>query len=476
MDVLDLFFKKYSYKFEKGYPDLNNKQDILLLESILKNIGIKIKLNEGLTASELQKRENRIPTFINKFFSNSPFELETGNTIVIDTVTIDGVNFTQDSDQENLEQALNKAKKITITGNSDGNIITIPSGKLKKSSEFGGGKGSGAGSANTALAESAQAIVNAIRYNVVGKTLTEEDLTTENYNKSQASSDTTSTIDEVESFLQSSPDWMKSSILTANALASSYPGNFEFHRGSAFVNKLETAAKSALKQSGETGNINKWNPADIWMVSPEVLSMEFPTEINELNNLLKDLFDSNKLIGVSLKKTSQANIDVINDSPKQQYIYESVLASPNSKDAYIIYSNGKIQFRTFGDMTGFQGEILGTEAKHGKVSLGLVNNFLNKVGLPETESPDQVRQLVKNPTPEFESQFKNLYEKHTQEGNFEEFYNGAGNDKKYSKFLALNLIDIVSSSPDKQRNNFISLLINYAKSQSDISSVFIKVS
>jgi hypothetical protein len=228
MDVLDLFFKKYSYKFEKGYPDLNNKQDILLLESILKDIGIKVKLNEGLTASELQKRENRIPTFINKFFNNSPFELETGNTIVIDTVTIDGVNFTQDSDQENLEQALNKAKKITITGNSDGNTITIPSGKLKKSAEFGGGKGSGAGSANTALAESAQAIVNAIRYNVVGKTLTEEDLTTENYNKSQASSDTTSTIDEVELFLQSNPDWMKSSILTANALASSYPGNFEF--------------------------------------------------------------------------------------------------------------------------------------------------------------------------------------------------------------------------------------------------------
>jgi len=50
------------------------------------------------------------------------------------------------------------------------------------------------------------------------------------------------------------------------------------------------------------------------------------------------------------------------------------------------------------------------------------------------------------------------------------------NDKKYSKFLALNLIDIVSKSPSKKRNIFVSSLINYAKSQSDISSVFIKVS
>ena len=36
MDALDLFFKKYSYKFPKGYPDMNNEQDILLLEKLIK--------------------------------------------------------------------------------------------------------------------------------------------------------------------------------------------------------------------------------------------------------------------------------------------------------------------------------------------------------------------------------------------------------------------------------------------------------
>lgn len=36
MDALDLFFKKYSYKFDKGYPDMNNEQDILLLEKLIK--------------------------------------------------------------------------------------------------------------------------------------------------------------------------------------------------------------------------------------------------------------------------------------------------------------------------------------------------------------------------------------------------------------------------------------------------------
>ena len=37
MDVLDKFFTKYSYKFPKGYPDLKDKQDILLIESILED-------------------------------------------------------------------------------------------------------------------------------------------------------------------------------------------------------------------------------------------------------------------------------------------------------------------------------------------------------------------------------------------------------------------------------------------------------
>lgn len=46
MDALDLFFKKFSYKFPKGYPDLNNEQDVLLLENILNKLGINIKINE----------------------------------------------------------------------------------------------------------------------------------------------------------------------------------------------------------------------------------------------------------------------------------------------------------------------------------------------------------------------------------------------------------------------------------------------
>ena len=35
MNTFDKFFKKFAYKFDKGYPDMNNDQDVLLLESLI---------------------------------------------------------------------------------------------------------------------------------------------------------------------------------------------------------------------------------------------------------------------------------------------------------------------------------------------------------------------------------------------------------------------------------------------------------
>ena len=55
MDVLDKFFSKFAYKFDKGYPDLNNKQDILLLESLLSKV-----LGEEFVLTEAEDTEEAI--------------------------------------------------------------------------------------------------------------------------------------------------------------------------------------------------------------------------------------------------------------------------------------------------------------------------------------------------------------------------------------------------------------------------------
>ena len=43
MNIFDKFFTKFSYKFDKGYPDMDNPKDVLLLESIFKDLGINLK-------------------------------------------------------------------------------------------------------------------------------------------------------------------------------------------------------------------------------------------------------------------------------------------------------------------------------------------------------------------------------------------------------------------------------------------------
>lgn len=61
MDVFDKFFQQYTYKFDKGYPDIGNEKDVLLLESLLSEVtGEKFTFNiltEELFIFEATDRE-----------------------------------------------------------------------------------------------------------------------------------------------------------------------------------------------------------------------------------------------------------------------------------------------------------------------------------------------------------------------------------------------------------------------------------
>ena len=47
-NVVDLFLKRYSYKFPKGYVDSEDKQDQQILESIFNRLGLKVDLNKQI--------------------------------------------------------------------------------------------------------------------------------------------------------------------------------------------------------------------------------------------------------------------------------------------------------------------------------------------------------------------------------------------------------------------------------------------
>ena len=179
MDIFDKFFTKFAYKFDKGYPDMNNAQDVLLLESILSEVlGEKFSLEEtALTPSELSKdatfgggdKKPRIEILIDLIQKGEELELNDGSMFIVD----------------NTEEVLSQLKDKTQITNAiklidkEGNQITTSN--LKKSASFGGGGGMRGGSDLTAKGESAQAIVNAIRYSLSGD-ITNEDITDEAIN------------------------------------------------------------------------------------------------------------------------------------------------------------------------------------------------------------------------------------------------------------------------------------------------------
>ena len=104
MDPIDKFLKLYSYKFPKGYPDMNDKQDILLLESILKEefsiileaTNITDVLHETFFAlafeSLMQGKKYSIPKNIKELeqqlidFQNSKFSSEIKQGVTKDTM------------------------------------------------------------------------------------------------------------------------------------------------------------------------------------------------------------------------------------------------------------------------------------------------------------------------------------------------------------------------------------------------------
>jgi len=479
MNVFDKFFEKFSYKFPKGYPDMNNDQDVLLLEALVSKIlGEEITIEEtALTPGELSKdatlsrgeKKPRIEILIDLIQQGKELELN------------DGSKFIVDNKEEVINQLKGKTRITTAIKLVDKEGNTITTSNLKKTAEFGGGGGMRGGSDLTAKGESAQAIVNAIRYSLSGD-ISEEDVTDEAIN--DAKNDTRVTdFEGAKELLKNNPGWLISSISIANALAPEYSGPFIQHRGSEWVQNLEKAVKPHLKKAG-IGNINKWSPADIWMVSPDEMGISWPDTLDQINSLLLKKYNEGKIIGVSLKKAGKdATLKVFNspDGPVDTYKFEGIDVRPTHAKGFILFDGGSLEFRNFGGLSDFQGEIIGKKAAAGKVGYGIVKKALADNGI-ELSSPSDIKQEVLDGSEEFKSKFEKLWSSTPglEASEFEQYFD---NPKKtlnqnlsyrISKYLALEVVNAINNSPNPDK--IIADLLNYASSQTGDSAIFVKAS
>lgn len=395
-----------------------------------------------------------------------------------------------------------KRKGISFVNEIDKSESSFPVTKieLKKSKSVikliykkGAGGGSGAGAAVTKLAESAQALYAALAFNVLKRQITNKDLTKENFKKALETADTD---EKFEKLINDLPDdWIESSISGANALYKKYggKGKYTFHRGSKLVETIEKIFTTINRQERAFGNLNKWSPADIYMIADKSAIRDISEEktLKGLNEKMFECIQKNTVIGVSLKKneTGTAKLSEKNfptDSKITTASFRGTSTNLDAMDGYIKWGSAvseKIQFRSFGgetSLTGWQGEIKGASANQGKVSLGPLNYILKRHGFKELPSSlESARLAEQNSDKHAEDIAKMMVEykliKSSEVSAIAKTIQTKSNKYRYSKYLVLKLLLEMERAPKDKADEVVKDIYLYASSQASFSAPYIKL-
>lgn len=143
MSIFDKFFTKYSYKFPKGYPDMDNPNDVALLESYISEaIGEKFTLKEkALNWNDIageSRKLGRMTVIANKIKEKTPFTLQDGEKEVVLSFNDPSyedlfVNQKVDTLRQVGGRSINNFKFFV---DSEGNEYSLK--QIKKTKELGG--------------------------------------------------------------------------------------------------------------------------------------------------------------------------------------------------------------------------------------------------------------------------------------------------------------------------------------------------
>lgn len=419
----------------------------------------------SLTFGEITRddREFRVDLFLRKYKGNEPFELTDGEMVTL--------KYNAEIEKAVLSKNSKLAQSIGLE-TIDGKKLSF--GKLKKTAEFGGGRGSGGGAENTRATESAQCVYLQAIWDDP-KTKFSPDALRDAYRR-------THTDAALEEVLLGDEQWISSSIDTARVLHKALrKKQYSFHRGSDWVNTLENKFKELNRKEKAFANINKWTPADIWMVAKGAenkYDIQGAESLEYLNNELLKAYAERDILGVSLKKVTgkprvtQVNYKAPFKAPKFTSVSYGKRDFFKAKDGYIFYQGGEIQFRTY---PTFQCEIIGKDAKHGKVSHGGIDSALYAVTRDKTENRQQLETLIKKDREGFIQKFYGFYTSAvTNPVDIETFTkNLSGKNVEWlvSKYYVTTIFVMVKG----REQQFMEYLYRVAKSQSTLSAVHLKV-
>jgi hypothetical protein len=422
-----------------------------------------------LTFGEIVRddRAFRLELFLRKYKGNEPFELTDGSQV---TLQYDAA----------IEKALragdaktgNKIGLMTNTGQK------IAFGSLAKTQEFGGGRGSGGGSDNTRATESAQCVYLQAIWDDPSTKFSPDDIRNA-YKK-------TFTDATLEDVLLGDNNWIGSSIEIARILyrVLKRQGTYSFHRGSDWVDSLENKFKALNRQEKLFQNVNKWTPADIWLVKKGkegAYDIDGCDSINALNQVLLQAFKERDIIGVSLKTTAGGKPRLAQVNYKKPFkppVFQSVSYNKRgdffkSKDGYLFGQGGvEIQFRTF---PTFQCEVIGKKAKHGKVSHGGIDSALYATTRNKTEARKTLEAEIKKDREGFLDKFYGFYSGEVTNPVDRQEFSKKLASKNVEWLVSKYYVTTIFTMIKGREQDFMSSLYRVAKSESADSAVHLKV-
>ena len=364
-----------------------------------------------------------------------------------------------------------------------------------------GSKGSGGGTAATAIQEAAQCVYAAMRYYCGEKEIYTEDDLRCGMNHVDVG-DT-----KLEEIMGLPKEWKEGSMKGANEIFKEVgAGKYKFVRGDRLLD--DGSIKKAFgRVKGQTNlsSEDKWNPADIWMVKESEVQaikkhLDGENTIDCLNNALLQLFNEQKLMGISLKKIEgRPKMDIKNNqsaivrkaNEKAKFVkYDLTFLS--SMDVYLYYGPGtfeKFQARNFGGSSkgDWKLELKGKSAAQGKIQGAVLIELLKNAGFAN------ISQFKISTWAESDPNTRNAGDITTEIYNLLKDYSATKFDKskkaeinnkaqialqdkswRYSKLSGLRFLDWLQNTCS-DKDMAMKEIYLYASSQSDKSSVYYKL-
>ena len=405
--------------------------------------------------------------------------------------TVDNTEVVFANSSENLE-AVEKFKdegKAFELSTIDGKRMS--SSNIGKSPMFGGGSGAGGGTENTALAESLQCVWTAalLEYganqpvefftpSILKSVMKKVDIGGTTFNQMM-------TLD---------PSWSISAYLSAQQMIKDRYVNkkHKFHRDSDIMKFIYKAKDIAFKNSGFkplTGD--KWNPGDIWAIEDGVdVKKELDTSsIAALNRVLLRLFKERKVVAISLKlvkKNAKSKEYNVKASPQDHKFVSGAVKSSrgtffSNKGGMVTFSGGEMEIRPNNYLGANKIEIKGTTARGGGAGWGVIMASAKRymgVNIPAHSNIKATAQkLAKGDKKSLQYFFKMAreadpsltYDYFTQES----LKQDAGWFS--AKLAAVMIVYYLKTNKGRKADAFINAIVNYAASNSDDSSAFVKI-